>query len=40
MPFHNLEDEANGQKPVILGELVQHLIRVGRYRAALEELET
>ncbi|BEI87418.1 uncharacterized protein CcaverHIS019_0101360 [Cutaneotrichosporon cavernicola] len=29
----------DADKPVILCELVQHLIRVGRYRAALEELE-
>lgn len=31
---------ANVQKPIILGELVLHLIRVGKYRLALDELET
>ncbi|BEJ16465.1 hypothetical protein CspHIS471_0510700 [Cutaneotrichosporon sp. HIS471] len=30
----------DADKPVILCELVQHLIRVGRYRAALEVLKT
>ncbi|GMK54430.1 hypothetical protein CspeluHIS016_0110160 [Cutaneotrichosporon spelunceum] len=39
--LRSLQVAANdADKPVILCELVQHLIRVGRYRAALEELET